>query len=209
MPIEDFTTYTEYDEGNDIAVASDKVTVDTMQFYRNSYVGKDFGADYFADIDITVKVLGTWIYVCYHETPRLGVMALDGASLRSWYAFTAPYIKVYFQWNGSASAITMVLQTDQGSDTSCTLADSTPYWIRLTRTAGTQTVTLKIYSDEAMTTLVDVLSAQVTATSSKFRCLYAASSAGGNVGPEHADAASGYTEDMIVRSGGGGPIWML
>lgn len=51
--IVDFTTYTEVDEGGDITVAENSITISTIDcLNENSYVYKDMGADYF-DGDFT------------------------------------------------------------------------------------------------------------------------------------------------------------
>jgi len=49
---EDFTTYTEVDEDNDITVYTNEIDVDTMRRDAVSYVHKDFGASHFGDFEI-------------------------------------------------------------------------------------------------------------------------------------------------------------
>jgi len=47
MTVEDYTTYTEVDENNDITVAAQHIDIDTMNKNVDSYVYKDKGIDHF------------------------------------------------------------------------------------------------------------------------------------------------------------------
>lgn len=52
MSYEDFTDFTEVDEGSDITInSSTKISVDTMLNPMESYVYKDYGANHFGDIE--------------------------------------------------------------------------------------------------------------------------------------------------------------
>ncbi len=53
---EDFTTYTEVDEQNDITITQYKIEWDSMRRDADSYVYKDMGVNYFADFEHYINV---------------------------------------------------------------------------------------------------------------------------------------------------------
>ena len=193
MGYENFSTYTEVDEGDDITVTSSKVQWVNMNRNVTSYVYKDFGAGHFGDLthDITVQFNSSnniahflWWGLGNKIDDLSGFWSTGGVEslMCSGYQNSGTY--VFYARSGSGF----------GTD-NCNISANTPYYCTVTR-AGT-TMTVEIYTDAEKTSLFDTLS--ITCTATTLRYLYACMSndsalAGGN--------AYGFSQNFDLQEGG-------
>lgn len=172
---QDYTTATELDPNNRYTVSPTSIAFAGLTRNETAYEVFDFGAGFFNDdlehtldfkIDSETSASGVGLVSTYQLGNSLGhINGLTGANI---------YIAMFT--NGtSLTSITLVEQigsTLQVSDTWSTASfDTTRKYCTVTHDSGAGTVTLKIYSDSARTTLVDTLSITLTQTFS-YRYLY-------------------------------------
>jgi len=157
MAYEDFTTYTEVDEDNDITVSQNQITVDTMRRDAASYVHKDFGSGAFGDFEIQFEatcsaVSGNGASVVVLGLTNSGFTHEDALQNNEG-------ILVYFYYSSYLSPTDQVVALMRGSDQTQDLYyfSSIPSTFYFTLTRSGSTVDLKIYSDAARTNLLDTL----------------------------------------------------
>jgi len=188
---EDFTTYTEQDEGADLTVTSTRVTGTSMETNGDKfYVQKDFGASHFTDFshlltvtqtaDSTDSLWGVW--AMGNVSGDLEDLNVNGTGLQLFY-LDNDQLGIYD------------ISTDS-YDESTGLSNSTVYYLTISR-SGT-TFTCQIYSNSGRTTLVDTIS--ITSVSTAFRYLKVVAGLDiAGVGK----TASGYVENLDVQEAAG------
>jgi len=183
---EDLANFTEVDPNSHIAVTSAKASGANLARNETAYVYKDYGVDYFDALDI--------LFECRVESTTdasgLGYLGLTNTlgNVLSW----AVGIKVLIYDVGGV--YTIFLEVVGGTTDTYVGAADTLYYCRLERAAGNNTVTLKIYSDAARTTLLDTLSVTGAGTD-KYRYLYPICS----YNDSSALAWDGYYQDIILN----------
>lgn len=163
MALEDFTTYTEVDEGGDITVIANKITVTTMTRGMNSYVYKDFGAGYFTDfkhnIQINLTQLSNYGAGCYWGTS-------SGANHTYALKNTNNDGLLLYTYSSTGVAFFVLREMETNNIDSYTGAKNTDYYLTFERSGST--LTCKWYSDSARTNLIDTLSIVCPTTAQRY-----------------------------------------
>ena len=166
MPIEDFTTYTEVDPNGRLTVTAVKATAVNADRDEDVYLYKDKGVDYFDALDEEFELLISSASL----SSSVAGMALGNVST-GWIDFAATGLVVFAFYSGAAYFIYLRRGEPAEASDFYTGAANTVYYCRLERTAGNDTVTLKIYSDFARTSLLDTLTVGGFGTT-KWRYIY-------------------------------------
>jgi len=167
--LEDYTTYTEVEEGDD------NITVMANHIYYHSdrtdtdYVYKDFGANHFSTV--------THCFACY--VPDKGAlnayayfwaMSDELGDSTSWNNSLEFFFRNY---NGAVRFFLKNTDSVAGDQADFYVgSESTWYYVKIHRD-GVGNVTAEIYSDAAMTVLLDTLTVNNDTTTREFRYLYA------------------------------------
>jgi hypothetical protein len=161
---EDLTTYSEFDLSGHITKTSSRVTGENLDMDEDAYLFKDFGTNHFDGINLSfaVRALST------SDEYSSGQTGFANVEDDSYHWGPGHHIVVWFLVGGG---LTIGVLDNEIYDASTTLDTDRTYYLRLVRAAGSSTVTLYIYSDEARTTLVDTLSVSTIGTT-KFRYFY-------------------------------------
>lgn len=190
MAIEDFSTYTEVDPNSKIAVGTRRVTAADVDRDEDVYLYKDFGADYFDGLALSFTLL-----VNATSTPAGGSAAAGGIALSNTIDDLSGHgttdINVVIAEETSGFKIFLERGPGTAVDSYLGSAD-TVYYCTLTRAAGNDTATLRIYSDSARTILLDTLTVSGYGAS-KWRYCYAF--VNWNNGQAGADF-DGYSQDL-------------
>jgi len=161
MALEDFTTYTEVDEGDDITVTEHKCDVSTMIRNVTSYVRKDYGVDHFGDFEHLLD-----IYVSAGDTNSLGLCWSMSNGNNTYQSQSAAHDGFFIYLNEASGSLIIGLVEAGVAEDSYTGSFSTPYYLTVKR-VGT-TLTCKIYSDAARTNLLDTLTLIVQTTKYRY-----------------------------------------
>ena len=188
---EDLTGYTEVDPVGYISKTSSRVTLAYLLCSVDAYLYHDFGVNYFDKIDLQFAGRVS------SSTAYNGMCCVGFANNVNDYAGWSQYISVVFYRNNSTGKYGVTLVTSGMGGDSYEISANTTYYFTLSRSAGSNTVTLKIYSDSARTALLDTLSAGGVGTSTKFQYFYPAASF--NTG-DSSDAFYGYFENFVLNS---------
>lgn len=191
---EDLTTYTEVDPNGRISKTASRVTLSYLTCVEDAYLYKDFGASYFDKIDLKfdgmISSTSGYSGECIAGFSNL----VDDAN--GWSSY---HIKVCFYRNSSSGTYWVYILTATDYQ-AYQISANTTYYLTLTRDAGSNSATLKIYSDSARTTLLQSLSVTGVGATSKFRYFFPAVSA--NTG-ESTSYFYGYYENFLL---GGSPL---
>lgn len=186
MPYEDFTTYTEVDSGGDITITANQCTVDTMQRAANSYVSVDKGAGNIGDYDYTVKVNISASSAGGSAFQSFGVSNAPG-TIQDWdTANSGQSIMVYD--SGSSYQYFLIDDNKGTSDTYSGPRSAQTVWIRIDRVSTT--LRARIYSDEALTSLLDTLTLTCDTTAFRYLQCMASRDAAGTM------TVTGYTANL-------------
>lgn len=166
MAVEDLTTYTEQDTGTNLTVTATKVNVVGIDGFDDAYLYKDYTADFFNAIDALFETLCSNVGTNFPTEGGCGFSNVAGA-YRATIGSTAPWAS----WTTSATFSLVRGSYAARDDYAASL--STIYYCRMERAAGSDTITLKIYSDSGRTTLLDTLSIAGLGTATKYRYAYA------------------------------------
>ena len=190
MSIEDFTTYTEVDPNAKLTVTSSKADGVNVDKDEDVYLYDDKGVDRYNKIDIDFEV--------YISSASLGGalagMGMSITAVSTVQNFGATDISVLQRETGAgAHRIALRRGNNVANDEFTTGAADTLYYCTLARAKGSDTVTVKIYSDSNRTTLLDTLSVSGFGTGTRYRYLY------GFVNrnePQSGDDFDGYVQNM-------------
>jgi len=171
MAEEDLTTYTVSDPSSNLDVSSDTITVTTAARKENYYVVKDFGADYFNDLDIDFQL--------HHLSTSsagglLGALGLSNTLnyQASWGETTSIFICTV-ETTESTREMRLYRGYDSAMD-SISISANTTYYCTLSRSTSSDTVTVSIYTDSDRTSLFGTLEVSGFGTGTKYRYFYAA-----------------------------------
>jgi len=195
--MEDFTTYTEVDANSKLTVIATKATGFNADSDEDIYLYKDKGADHFDALDID--------FALFIEADS-GVNAYCGVAITNTIGtiqgFASTDLAVVAQEAaGPAWSIRLVRGAVVAEDF-YTCSSNTLYYCTLSRTAGSDTATVKIYSDAARTSLVDTLSLSGFSTT-KYQYIY------GFVNRNNSGTGTdfrGYVQYLRIGSGGWGLV---
>ena len=166
MSTEDLTSYTEVDPGSNISKTSSRVTLTALPTNLDSYLYKDFGANYFDAIELLFTIY-------FNSSSSIASLCAAGFTvntLNDSSAWPTTSILIGLQKDGASSYILYL-----GDDDYTTISSNTAYYCKLVRAAGSGTAYLYIYTNSARTTLYDTLTCTGLGTS-KYRYFYAACS---------------------------------
>ncbi|MGD9496380.1 MAG: hypothetical protein AB7Y46_08715 [Armatimonadota bacterium] len=165
MPVQDYTTYTEYNEVHDpLAVTATLITASDLDREHDHYVYRDFGVGALGNLTYELE---TQVTAGNHSLAFGGIWGI--ANLVDDWSGWVGSPALFWYWNPYGNGPQVRLQASSQDD-SVGLAVSTMYYVRIVR-AGT-TCTAYVYSDAARTTLVDSMS--VACSGDAYRYLYAA-----------------------------------
>ena len=186
---EDFTTFTEVDEQDDITITDEvTITVSSMRRDADSYVYKDYGADHFGDFSHSVKSV--------ISANTAGMFSFWGAAntIDDFDGLDATEDGIASYHNELITSTEIITIEDLVNDSTDSTGDiNLGTWYMTISRSGT-TLTNEIYSDEAKTTLVDTIA--VTCGTTTFRYLYAVIGKGSGVS---ASNATGTVEDLDLN----------
>lgn len=158
MAIENFTTYTEEDTNNKLTVAAAKAEGADVDRDEDVYLYKDRGADHFdaLDIDFELYVASTSVYGGF-----AGIAIANTVGSINDFAATDIACVIYESEDPPNLYCQVYLVRGNFVDTDqvpvSTINHNTIYYCTMSRDAGNDTVTLKIYSDAERTVEVDTL----------------------------------------------------
>jgi len=204
MANEDFTTYTEVDENNDITVTSSTVSWTSLSRGDNSYVYKDHGVDHFdgdfthqfemliENADVTVPRQVMWMIANAINNEEALISASEDLQNIFYYDNTNLYLRVV---EGGASAST---------DIFAAFVEGTPYFVTVSRdddggANNTGQLVAVIRTGSHTGTIQDTLTVDCSAgEQNDFRYLYACATY--DTGHNNRDC-DGYTQDMDLNEG--------
>jgi PKD repeat protein len=169
----DPSTLSKLDPNNRFSVSGNRVTITALPGNETAYMYSDYGLEYFDGFEIIfashlTSIDDGWYY---------DFVVLND-SIANTKDVNCKYISCYYSRSGSTYRVQLVfmnLGSLVASDNGVISSDTT-YYFKLSRAQGATTIYLYIYSDSAMTTLVDTLTITNALCNLKFRYLYQACS---------------------------------
>jgi len=155
---DDLTGYTEVDSGTDIGVATNSISITTIENNVDSYVVKSYGASYWGDFKVRFSIV---FDIDGNGATAPCVMcgfANGGDYNRGDFTTNTDGVTVQAQSKTAGEAeynVTLADHEGSQSDVSADIAKGTETWIELER-SGT-TLTAKLYSDQTFETLIETL----------------------------------------------------
>ena len=163
---QDLTTYTEVCVAGWLTVVADRVTAVDVDAHFDCYLYKDFTADYFdaLNIQFAIRMDDTST-----QGAQCGIALANVVDDKTGFGATALSVTMN---EGAANAknVLLIRGYDVAFD-SYVAAGNIAYYCTLTRPAGGDVATLKIYSDLARTVLLDTLTVAGFGTT-KWRYMY-------------------------------------
>jgi len=202
-PIEDFTTYTEVDGGDDLTVTASKITVSTMRRDVVDYCYCDKGVDHFG---ATFEHLYN-IQVTYNNANCVcGWWAVSNAidHIKGWDNNNSQAI--HFSFYGAVDTLRFRNEEGAGSqdDIVPDIALSTDYYCTTERT-GETAIETRVYTDAARTNLYDTVSLSVT-SGRRYRYMFVTVSKYVAGTP---DSVSGFIENLDLQESSGPAVPVL
>lgn len=184
---EDLTTYTEMDTNSRVTVTTTKAGMSFVSHKNSVYLYKNFGLNHFDKIDLSFSAL---IYSTSYDGAEyfVGFNNSVGADASVWQC---DGITIVFFRSGTTYNIGLYTDTYDA----CAISADTDYYLTLTRAAGSDSITLRIYSDSARTNLLDTLTGSGLGTQ-KFKCFYPAANEYTGADNGH---FSGYFENFVLN----------
>lgn len=156
MGDQNYLTYVKNDEGDvNLTVSAQEIAFNGLDRDEDDYVSKDFGVDFFEDIDHLGSFIVTshdaggiaGVYVlCQTPSDMLVIFGDDGLILRTWHSGTTENFELVFTSGGSFLIVERFLS----------FLVNTRYWWRLTRVGSA--IVCYLYDDSARTNLITALS---------------------------------------------------
>jgi len=190
MALENFSTYTEVDANAKLTVTATKADGVNVDGDEDVYLYKDFGANYFDGLAIEFEI---YINTACEVASRSGMAVTNTVGSGPDLATTDILVFLYEDGTG-AKWEAFLCRGDLVASDASTISPDTLYYCTLSRTAGSNTVTLKIYTDAARTALHDTLSV-IGYSTTKYRYLYGFINYNNAVGGHDFD---GYVQNMEV-----------
>ena len=163
MAVENFTTYTEVDEGGDITVTASKCDVDTMRRDALSYVRKDMGAGHFGDFEHLVTCRMT----AAAQDGQANIWGMsNGSNTDAALATNNDGMRVCFYQGAVNYVLILADWVNAVGDPSVPLVLGTIYYLTIRR-SGTD-LTCEIYDDSDRTNLIDTLAVACSVTTFRY-----------------------------------------
>lgn len=186
---ENFTLYTEVDAYGVLTVTAPKISALGCGRDKDAYAYFDFGANYFDSLNATFTVYLSSGSSLYADA------AFNGFSntVNDCHSWASTDISTQFN-KGIASTRLFLIRGVWTSTDAYVATENTLYYCLLERSAGSDTATLKIYSDSGRTNLLDTLSVSGFSTT-KYRYCYGFASYNDATALA---ALNGYTQDLVL-----------
>jgi len=186
----DFTTFTEVDSDNRWAKTTTKCTVTNADRDEVDYIYKDYGVGYFSShwrhsftTNITSNIHGGFVYLYIQSNEISDYLGMTNG------------IGIYFFQDGGSLKIGLVDKTGVSDLYINAAHDGTKSYYMVLIRSGT-TLTLEIYNDTDITSLLDTLS--ITMVNINYRYLYG--------GSTRNDGSSGYAISGYIKNLGKPPF---
>lgn len=174
----------DYDGDGFLSVTSSRVSAIGINPASRSLLFQDYGKDCFDGFEINFDIKFTSAYSAtsspYTDEGFMCLFSLANIhdDFMSFYGNTQDNLCVGFRANwysppGSPSTIKIVICKESTTGSAYTASIGTIYYCTVSRTAGNGSVTLKIYSNAARTTLLSTLIETGFPTTKKWRFIYA------------------------------------
>lgn len=190
----DLTTFTKVDPGSCVTVTTYTVTVVNLPRNTLTYVYKDYGANYFDNIELvsaakmTSEASGS--YVCPLMISNSVGNLYSGSGVKVGVAFYYAGVNLVLQllaYNGTTQLV---------ASSSNTISLNTEYYLKLRRASGATTVYLDIYTDSNYTNLFQTINISNAALNAKFEYLYMLA----NFGDSGTNQSSLVSENLIISN---------
>ena len=177
---EDLTDYMYY-HPDEISLSSSRATAVAVDASCTAIVFQDYEKDFFDGFeiwfDIRISSL-TAIYTSPYPDPTyLCTFSLGNkhSDILQGLGANDPSVMFVIVWNtnGSIKSCKIHLAKDMSLSSGYSVAVGTIYYCKITRSDGSATVTLRIYSDAARTTLISTQTITTFSTTGKWRFIYA------------------------------------
>lgn len=168
MAIENFTTYTEDDSTGVLTVVAAKITGLNVDRDITAFVNDDKGVNNYDGIDIDFELFVDENNL-NNSVGGMGLTVSANSHHNDWG--TTDILVRSRRTSGPTHSIRLTRGVFAAFD-AFTAVLNTLYFCTLVRAAGSDTVTLEIYSDSDRTTLLDTLSVSGFGTGTKYRFLY-------------------------------------
>jgi len=165
LQAEDFTAYTEVDTNGKLTVTATKATGADVDEDEDVYLYSDKGAAFFDELDIDFEI--------YIASTSLA-SAIGGMAISNTVGTIADFVTTDITacaWRDGANYKICLIRGNNVAIDTYTGAANTLYYCTLTRTAGSDSCVLKIYSDAARLTLLDTLTVAGFSTTT-YRYIY-------------------------------------
>jgi hypothetical protein len=193
------SSYAEDDQASIISRSSTRATASGLETGLLALCYQDYGAGAFngLEIDFDIRLTAATCNAPDDNEVEHGVLSLSNkhSSLDDSPTFDDPIVSFIADFtNGLRTSQKIRLRRDSIGST-YSIAMNTTYYCKLLRSAGSGTVTLRIYSNAARTNLLATLTETGFATARTWRYIYAIRS--GDLGPGD-DSMSYYIENINV-----------
>jgi len=197
---EDLGTYAEDDRAGVVSKSSTRATASGLQTGLLALCYYDYGRDAFnaLEIDFACRLTAASCSAGMECEVEHGILSLSNnhSSIDGYLTTDDPLVTFYAEFDEVNNRINQYIRLHNHSTGSYyAIAMNTTYYCKLQRTAGSGTVTLRIYSDSARTVLLATITQTGFGTSRKWRFLYAIRS--GDLGAGD-DSMSYYVEGINV-----------
>ena len=196
---ENLTNYAEDDEASVISKSSTRATASGLDTGLLALCYQDYGADAFdeVEIDFDLRLTAASCNAPDDNEVEHGALSLSNkhSSLDAYPMFDDPVVSFLVAFSDSARTSQEIRFRRDSIGSSYPIAMNTTYYCKLLRSAGSGTMTLKIYSNAARTALLTTLTQTGFSAARKWRYIYAIRS--GDLGPGD-DSMSYYIENIRV-----------
>jgi hypothetical protein len=201
---EDLTEYMYYNP-NEVSVTIHRATAIGIDASCSAYVWQDYEKDCFDGFEIwfDVKLSSlTAIYTSPQPEPTyLGLWSLSNkhSELLTGLGSNDPTAMFVIEWNadGSVKSRKLHLAKNMSLSAGYSISLGTVYYCKVTRSAGSATITMQIYAEADRTTLLSTQTITSFSTSAKWRFIYALR---GILDDEALAMATFYLENLQVVS---------
>lgn len=200
---QDLTKYQEKDVMGDVSRTVARCTISTKQSGYWTFVYRDYGRGAFDAVDIDFDVRVTGFTSDDQEDIQYGVLCLSNYHGELTYLKHDLQIAVTFEFTptdyyeeGDPPEDELSLFLGGYYDSVYAISLNTTYYCKLTRSAGSDTAYLRIYSNAARTSLLSMIT--ITGSgATKWRYIYVFR--GSEDGSTNGDMASLYVENVVVN----------
>ena len=196
---EDLTNYAEDDRASVISKSSTRATASGLNTGLLALCYQDYGADAFdeVEIDFDLRLNAASCSAPNSNEVEHGVLSLSNkhSSLDASPIFDDPIVSFFAAFSNGTRISQKIRFRRDSTGSSYAIAMNTNYYCKLLRSAGSGTMTLKIYSNAARTALLTTLTQTGFSAARKWRYIYAIRS--GDLGPGD-DSMSYYIENINV-----------